>query len=88
MITFSAKQLHENPSKVYQAAAKGPVKITHRNFGEMILSSSDKPHAYIFKQIGDESICYSGFDALAEIAKSRPEEYMKHVTSEMMINYT
>ena len=41
MKTFTAKTLHDNPSEVYRAAVKEPVKITHRYFGSMILISSN-----------------------------------------------
>lgn len=88
MKTFTAKTLHDNPSEVYRAAVKEPVKITHKHHGDFIISSSDKPHAYIYKQEGDLSICYSGPDALGEIAKASPDEYMRHVTTDMLINYT
>lgn len=88
MKTFTAKQLHDNPSEVYRAAVKEPVKVSHKHHGDLILSSAEKPHAYIYKQVGDMSICYSGSDALSEIAKSNPEEYMRHVTADMIINHT
>lgn len=88
MKTFTAKQLHNNPSEVYRAATKGPVKITHKFHGDFVISSTESPQAYIYKQIGDESTCYSESDALAEIAKSRPSEYMRHVTVQMLIDHT
>ena len=88
MKTFTAKQLHDNPSEVYREAVKGPVKVTHKHHGDLILSSEENPHAYICKQIGDMSIYYSGGDALSEIAKSNPAEYMRHVTADMIINHT
>lgn len=37
MKTFTAKTLHDNPSDVYQAAVREPVKITHKHHGVMWL---------------------------------------------------
>lgn len=42
MKTFTAKQLHEKPSEVYRAAAKEPVKITHKYHGEFVLITPEK----------------------------------------------
>lgn len=39
MKTFTAKQLHENPSKVYAEAHREPIKINHRSHGDFILLS-------------------------------------------------
>lgn len=39
MRKFNAKQLHENPNKVYAAAHQGPVVIRHRSHGDMLLIS-------------------------------------------------
>ena len=41
MKVFNAKQVQSRPSFVYRSACRGPIKITHRNFGDMILISPD-----------------------------------------------
>lgn len=41
VITFSAKKLHDNPSEVYRAANRGPVVITHKHHGKLVLCSID-----------------------------------------------
>ena len=41
MKTFTAKQLHENPSGVYRTATKEPVKITHKHHGELVVMHKD-----------------------------------------------
>lgn len=39
MKKFSARQLHYEPQKVYSAAHREPVEITHRSHGNMLLIS-------------------------------------------------
>lgn len=41
MKTFTAKTLHDNPSEVYRAAVKEPVKVTHKHHGDMVILSKE-----------------------------------------------
>lgn len=41
MKTFTAKNLHDNPSEVYRSAVKEPVKITHKFHGDMVILSKE-----------------------------------------------
>lgn len=39
MKRFNAKQLHENPAKIYTEAHREPVEIEHKNHGVFVLLS-------------------------------------------------
>lgn len=41
MKIFTAKQIHDDPTPIYQAALQGPVKITHKYHGDFVMMQLD-----------------------------------------------
>ena len=68
MKTFTAKTLHDNPSEVYRAAVKEPVKITHKHHGDFIvitpakLADTIQGCSGITTAIEDLEECFKTFD--------------------------
>ena len=47
MKEFTAKQIHDDPTPVYQAALQGPVKISHKFHGNFVLMRADERHCLL-----------------------------------------
>ena len=55
MKTFTANDLHEKRTEVYQAAVQAPVKITHKHHGDFILQRCGA-EKYIIGECGGPEI--------------------------------
>ena len=40
--SFTAKQMHDDPTAVYQEAVKRPAIINHKHHGKLVITSMDK----------------------------------------------